>query len=110
MSMLGNNDAAATLAVKDLTRARRFYEDVLGLQPIDEEAGEVVTYKSGKSIVNVYRSDFAGTNKATALTWLVTDINAAVADLKKKGVAFEHYRLPDLKQGGAAYRTPTAPM
>src|SRR3982751_3486075 len=101
--MLGKSDAAASLAVKDLGRARRFYEDILGLQPVEEEAGELVTYRSGASIVNVYRSEFAGTNKATALTWQVTDIDAAVAELKAKGVAFEHYQLPEMKQEGDVY-------
>ena len=108
--MLGKNDAAASLAGKDLNRARRFYEDVIGLQPVDEEAGQLVTYKSGGSIVNIYRSEFAGTNKATALTWLVADIDAAVADLKKRGVAFEHYRMPELKQEGDVYASPDRHM
>jgi catechol 2,3-dioxygenase-like lactoylglutathione lyase family enzyme len=108
--MLGENNAAASLAVKDLGRARKFYEDVLGLQPVDEEGAELVTYKSGASIINVYRSDFAGTNKATALSWQVTDIDAAVADLKKKGVAFEHYQLPELKQEGDVYAAPDGHM
>ena len=78
--MLGENDATANLAVRDLDRARRFYEDVLGLQPVDEEGGEVVTYKSGASTISVYRSEFAGTNKATAVTWQVTDIDAALRE------------------------------
>jgi catechol 2,3-dioxygenase-like lactoylglutathione lyase family enzyme len=108
--MLGDNDAAASLAVKDLGRARRFYEDILGLQPVEEEAGELVTYKSGASLVNVYRSEFAGTNKATALTWQVTDIDAAVAELKTKGVAFEHYQMPELKQEGDIYAAPDGHM
>jgi catechol 2,3-dioxygenase-like lactoylglutathione lyase family enzyme len=108
--MLGENNAAASLAVKDLGRARKFYEDVLGLQAIDQEGGELVTYKSGASIINVYRSEFAGTNKATALTWQVTDIDAAVSDLKKKGVAFEHYQLPELKQEGDVYAAPDGHM
>jgi catechol 2,3-dioxygenase-like lactoylglutathione lyase family enzyme len=108
--MLGDNDAAANLAVKDLTRARRFYEDVLGLRPVEEEGGELVTYKSGASLINVYRSDFAGTNKATALTWQVADIDAAVADLKQKGVAFEHYEMPQLTQEGDVYVAPDGHM
>ena len=108
--MLGENDATANLAVRDLDRARRFYEDVLGLQPVDEEGGEVVTYKSGASTISVYRSEFAGTNKATAVTWQVTDIDAAVADLKKKGVAFEHYKMPEMKQEGDVYAAPDGHM
>lgn len=108
--MLGENDATANLAVRDLDRARRFYEDVLGLQPVDEEGGEVVTYKSGASTISVYRSEFAGTNKATAVTWQVTDIDAAVADLKKKGVAFEHYKMPEMNQEGDVYAAPDGHM
>jgi catechol 2,3-dioxygenase-like lactoylglutathione lyase family enzyme len=108
--MLGDNDVTANLAVRDLDRARRFYEDVLGLQPVDEEGDEVVTYKSGASTISVYRSEFAGTNKATAVTWQVTDIDAAVADLKKKGVAFEHYKMPDLNQEGDVYAAPDGHM
>ena len=98
--MLGQADAAANLAVSDLGRARRFYEDVLGLEPVQEEDGELVAYRSGASTLNVYRSEFAGTNKATAVTWDVDDIDAAVRELKAKGVTFEHYDMPGLKQQG----------
>jgi catechol 2,3-dioxygenase-like lactoylglutathione lyase family enzyme len=97
---LANTDAAANLAVKDLPVARRFYEGVLGLQAVDEEDGELVVYRTGKSAINVYRSDFAGTNKATAVTWGVDDIEAAVAELKAKGVAFEHYEMPGMRHEG----------
>ena len=100
---LAKTDAAAMLAVKDLDRARRFYEDVLGLEKVDEEGGEVVAYRSGKSTINVYRSEFAGTNKATSVTWAVDDIEAAIRDLKSKGVAFEHYQAPGLRQQGDLY-------
>jgi catechol 2,3-dioxygenase-like lactoylglutathione lyase family enzyme len=100
---LAKNDAAAMLAVKDLDRARRFYEDVLGLEKVDEESGEVVTYRSGASTINVYRSEFAGTNKATAVTWEVDNIEDAIRDLKSKGVAFEHYQMPGLRQEGDLY-------
>jgi catechol 2,3-dioxygenase-like lactoylglutathione lyase family enzyme len=102
--MLGSVDAAANLAVHDLGRARRFYETVLGLQPVHEEGGEAIAYKSGASTINVYRSQFAGTNKATAVSWEVDDVEAAVRDLKAKGVAFEHYDdMPGMKQEGDVY-------
>ena len=100
---LANRDATTMLAVKDLDRARRFYEDVLGLEKVDEEGEEVIAYRSGKSTINVYRSEFAGTNKATAVTWEVDDINDAIRDLKAKGVAFEHYQMPGLRQEGDVY-------
>ena len=97
---LAKTDAATMLAVKDLDRARRFYEGVLGLEKVDEEGDELVAYRSGKSTINVYRSEFAGTNKATAVTWQVDDIDSVIRDLKAKGVAFEHYQVPGLRQQG----------
>jgi catechol 2,3-dioxygenase-like lactoylglutathione lyase family enzyme len=99
--MLGNIDAVANLAVKDLAVARRFYEDTLGLTQVDAEGDEVVVYRSGKTRINVYRSSFAGTNQATAVTWQVGgDIERLVAALKAKGVRFEHYDMPDTKLVG----------
>ncbi len=89
--MLGNRDAAANLAVKDLATAKKFYESTLGLTPLHAEGEEAVVYKSGNSTINVYRSQYAGTNQATALTWMVDDIEDEVKALKKKGVRFEHY-------------------
>ncbi|ADU39855.1 VOC family protein [Variovorax paradoxus] len=99
--MLGNIDAAPNLAVKDLAVARRFYEDTLGLSQVDAEGDEVVVYRSGNTRINVYRSEFAGTNQATAVTWQVgSDIERLAAALKAKGVRFEHYDMPDTKLEG----------
>jgi catechol 2,3-dioxygenase-like lactoylglutathione lyase family enzyme len=98
--MLRNTDAAATLAVKDLDVAARFYEGTLGLSRADGEDNEVIVYESGDTTINVYRSSFAGTNKATALTWTVDDVEDVVRTLKGKGVKFEHYDLPETRREG----------
>jgi catechol 2,3-dioxygenase-like lactoylglutathione lyase family enzyme len=99
--MLGNIDAAANVAVKDLKVARRFYADTLGLQQVDSEGDEVAVFQSGHSKLNVYRSKYAGTNKATAVTWAVGDrVDDVVRDLKAKGVAFEHYDMPGMQRQG----------
>lgn len=99
--MLGKIDAVANVAVKDLKRAREFYERVLGLTPVSEEGDEVVVYKSGNSKLNVYRSQYAGTNQATAVTWAVgREIETVVRALKAKDVKFEHYDMPDTKLEG----------
>ena len=99
--MLGNINAVANLAVKDLAVARRFYEDTLGLSQVDAEGDEVIVYRSGNTRINVYRSQFAGTNQATAVTWQVGgDIERLAAALKAKGVRFEHYDMPDTKLEG----------
>lgn len=99
--MLGNIDTVANLAVKDMTVARRFYEDTLGLAQVDSEGDEVAVYQSGNTRVQVYRSSFAGTNQATAVSWQVgADIERLVAALKAKGVRFEHYDMPETKREG----------
>lgn len=101
--MLGKADATPSIAVKDLDRARQFYAEKLGLEAVDEQGGEVVTMKSGATMVNVYRSEFAGTNQATALTFDVADIAAEVRELKDKGVEFEQYDMDGLTREGDVY-------
>ncbi len=92
--MLGDKDAIVTIAVRDIDLARKFYESILGLRPtVDAEEG-TLSYQTEKSTMFVYPSQYAGTNQATAVTWIVDDVDALVNTLKAKGVAFEHY--PDL--------------
>ena len=99
--MLGNKDAFANVAVKDLARARKFYEGTLGLKKVGEEGDELLAFKSGSSTLLVYRSEYAGTNKATAVTWTVgKDVEGVVRELKAKGVKFEHYDMPGVKHEG----------
>ena len=103
--MLGDKPAAATVAVSDLARAREFYEGVLGLTAT-QELGEALVYRSGSSSVFVYESKFAGTNKATALTWDVgDDFDAVVQALRDKGVTFERYDdLPGTSRDGDVHK------
>lgn len=98
--MLGRKDAVANIAVKDLETARKFYEETLGLKKVNAEDEELIVFKSGKTMLNVYRSKYAGTNQATAVTWAVGDVDGAVRDLKAKGVSFERYDMPDVKREG----------
>ena len=101
--MIGTANATPMIAVKDLDRARKFYEETLGLQAKETMGGEVLEVTSGETMINVYRSEFAGTNKATALTFDVADIAREVRDLKDKGVFFERYDMPGLAQQGDVY-------
>ena len=99
--MLGKTNATANIAVKDLAVARKFYEETLGLTQVDAEGDEVIVMKSGDTLINVYRSQFAGTNRATTVTWAVGDkIESIVKALNGKGVAFEHYDMPDTRLEG----------
>jgi catechol 2,3-dioxygenase-like lactoylglutathione lyase family enzyme len=105
VKVLGNKDAAATLAVSDLQRARDFYENTLGLEAAQETAGAVL-YRSGNSVVLVYPSEYAGTNQATAASWAVGDeFDSIVPALKEKGVTFEHYDdLPETTREGDVHQ------
>jgi catechol 2,3-dioxygenase-like lactoylglutathione lyase family enzyme len=99
--MLGDKNASANIAVKNLEAARKFYADTLGLTQVGAEGEELIVFRSGDSTINVYRSQYAGTNKATAVSWLVgPDVEGVVQALKAKGVSFEHYDMPGLTLQG----------
>ena len=97
--MLRDKDSPAIVAVKDIERAKRFYRDVLELELI-EESEQVMQFKTGKTALVVYLSEFAGTNQANAVVWGVGgDIDAIVGRLREKGVRFEHYEAMDYADG-----------
>ena len=98
--MLGDKEAIATVAVRNLETAAAFYEGKLGLTPVGREGDELITYRSGASTLNVYRSRYAGTNQATAVSWVVGDVEEVVRALKTRGVTFEHYDMPGIERKG----------
>lgn len=98
---LATKTALATVAVKDLAKARAFYETTLGLEPVEGDEGGVQGYRAGSSTIIVYESAFAGTNQATSVTWpLGNDLDEVVRDLKANGVTFEHYDMPGATHDG----------
>ena len=100
MSVLAANDAIATVAVGDLKAAGLFYEGKLGFTRSPSDEKSVINFRTGRSTLIVYESDFAGTNKATAVTWIVDDGEEIVRQLTEKGVAFDHYDLPGVTRKG----------
>ena len=99
--MLGSKDAIATIAVKDLSAAARFYTDTLGLKNEGGDQTAAIMYTSGSTKVLVYQSEFAGSNKATTANWAVgADLESVVEGLAKKGVKFEHYDMPGVTRQG----------
>ncbi len=98
--MLGDKTAVATIAVKDMEAAKKFYEGTLGLTKTGDDPGGIL-YKSGNSNVFIYQSEFAGTNKATAASWGVgDDVESIIEGLKAKGVSFESYDIPGVTKQG----------
>lgn len=99
--MLGEMLALATVAVADLEAAERFYTQTLGLEVSGREGDEAIGFKTGGSDLLVYRSQFAGSNRATAVTWVVGEaLERIVEDLDAKGVRFQHYDLPEMSRSG----------
>ena len=87
--------------------ARSFYEKKLGLMPASTGDEYVQLYKAGNSLIEVYKSDFAGTNKATAMTWGVGNkIEEEVRSLREKGIEFEHYEMPATRIEGDIHIMP----
>jgi len=98
--MLANENAVANVAVRDIDVATEFYSNTLGLKPVHHEGKELVVFQSGRSSINVYRSEYAGTNKATAVTWTVDNVEEEAKALRNKGVVFEHYDMPGMTRDG----------
>jgi predicted enzyme related to lactoylglutathione lyase len=95
--MLKNAPIVPYIPVANVARARKFYEEKVGLKPQQEYAGGVI-YECGKgSWVFMYPSPGAGTSKASAAFWAVDDVVAEVAELKARGVVFEDYNTPGIQ-------------
>jgi predicted enzyme related to lactoylglutathione lyase len=96
--MLSDFTLSASIPASDISRAKAFYRDKLDLKPFEEnsERGEA-RYRTGDSMFLLYQSEFAGTNKATAASWQVDDLDAMVKELRGRGVVFEDYEVGDFK-------------
>ena len=96
MTALGDASFWATLPASDLERAKRWYWDMLGLTPV-VETDQWLTYRCGDSVIQLYPTASAGTAAHTLGGWVVEDLEATVAELRGRGVAFEEYDFPGLK-------------
>jgi predicted enzyme related to lactoylglutathione lyase len=95
--MLKNATIVPYIPVADVPRARKFYEEKVGLTPKELYAGGVIYECANGSWVFMYPSAGAGTSKASTAFWSVDDVEAEVAELKSRGVVFEDYDMPGVK-------------
>ena len=95
--MLQNFPMHAYIPVKDIARARSFYEQKLGFKPKEEAEGGVIYEFAGHTACFLYPSPNAGTSKASQAFWQVDDVAREVAELKGRGVKFEEYNAPGMK-------------
>jgi catechol 2,3-dioxygenase-like lactoylglutathione lyase family enzyme len=87
--VLANTPLAAALPASDLERAKRWYSEKLGLEPIEEDEYGGAHYEAGGSQFLVFLSPFAGTNQATAAAFSVDNFDEIIDQLRAKGVSFE---------------------
>jgi catechol 2,3-dioxygenase-like lactoylglutathione lyase family enzyme len=85
------------LPVKDLDRARRFYEQSLGLVPLGARPDGKFIYRVGDTELALFPKPEGTKAEHTALSFRVDDIGAAIATLKAQGVVFDDYDLPGFK-------------
>ena len=95
--MLQNSRMYSYIPVKDLARARDFYEKKVGLTPADVRQGGVIYQFGEHTACFMYPTENAGTSKASQAFWEVADVEREVAELKKRGVTFEDYDNPPIK-------------
>jgi len=88
------------IPASDVARARRFYEGTLGFRPKQELNGGVVYEFAGGTACFLYLTPNAGTSRASQAFWDVKDIEAEVAELKRRGVSLEKYDMPGTDANG----------
>lgn len=90
--------ATAVLPASDIARAKQWWHDVLGHDPVYEDTeGEALFYDLGGMPLMVYRSDYAGTAQNTSLNLVTDDLDRDMTALRAKGVVFHEYDLPGIK-------------
>jgi catechol 2,3-dioxygenase-like lactoylglutathione lyase family enzyme len=91
--MLKEGKVATRLPAQDLERARAFYADKLGLEPVEVRPGGMrYTCAAGEFVV--FQSTGASSGDHTQMAFEVDDLAGTVADLRSRGVTFEEYDTP----------------
>jgi tRNA-Thr(GGU) m(6)t(6)A37 methyltransferase TsaA len=93
---LARGKPATRLPAQDLERARRFYAEKLGLEPAEERPGGLL-YRAGSVEFALFQSAGGPSGEHTQMGWEVDDIEAAVRELRGRGVVFEEHDLPGLR-------------
>ncbi|MCX5254300.1 VOC family protein [Streptomyces canus] len=95
-NILARGRVATRLPAQDLDRARRFYAEQLGLEPVDERPGGLL-YRCGGTDFALFQSAGASPGTFTQMGWEVDDIETVVSQLRQRGVVFEEVDLPGFR-------------
>jgi catechol 2,3-dioxygenase-like lactoylglutathione lyase family enzyme len=99
VDMLDQFPPHTTLAASDLERAKAWYADKLGLEPVSEDVGGV-WYECAGAKFALFPTPFAGTAKNTVMEWTVDDVEKIVTDLKGRGVTFDTFEMEGVEWDG----------
>lgn len=101
--MLTSSASFTVLPATDISRARDFYRDKLGLEPARESGDNLIYGSREVPELMIYQTPNAGTAQNTQICFAVTDIRATMTELRGNGVAFEDYDSDELRTvGGVA--------
>jgi catechol 2,3-dioxygenase-like lactoylglutathione lyase family enzyme len=97
--------AVTKLPAQDLDRARRFYRDRLGLDPVEEREGGL-RYVCGTTEFHVFLSSGAASGASTQIGFEVEDIDRAVAELRDRGLQLESFDIAGFEVEGDIVTVP----
>jgi catechol 2,3-dioxygenase-like lactoylglutathione lyase family enzyme len=102
---LSSAHTVTKLPAHDLERARAFYRDKLGLEPVEERSGGL-RYVCGPTEFHLFESAGAPSGASTQMGFEVSDLEATLTDLRARGVVFERYEMPGFGARGDAIVAP----
>src|SRR5438874_140093 len=102
---LSNAHTVTKLPAQDLDRARTFYRDKLGLEPVEERAGGL-RYLCGPTEFHLFSSAGAPSGASTQMAFEVEDLEATLAELRVRGVSFERFEMPGFEVSGDMITAP----
>ncbi|MEE1816256.1 VOC family protein [Streptomyces sp. SP18ES09] len=93
--MLSDSPIAAIIPVSDMSRAKRFYTETLGLT-LTRDTAEDTRFETGGTTIGLYETPYGGKAEHTLASWKVDDLDGEMKELRSRGVTFEEYDLPGL--------------
>jgi catechol 2,3-dioxygenase-like lactoylglutathione lyase family enzyme len=94
--VLKDSDVSTRLPAQDLARARAFYAEKLGLEPLEERPGGL-RYQCGSGRFSLFQSTGAASGSHTQMAFEVDDLQAVVSELRRRGVVFEEVDVPGFR-------------
>ena len=96
---LSNAHTVTKLPAQDLERARAFYRDKLGLEPVEERVGGL-RYVCGGTEFHLFSSTGKASGASTQMAFEVEDLEATLTDLRARGLTLERFEMSGFEVRG----------